>query len=168
MDKSKKLNMLLKANNATHTKDIDLLSQKTKADTIDTINNLLLLNMMVVKNTTIVMINNLLLINTMMIWNVSPFNWYPILFWEKKKTVFTNGLTSMFSMIITPIHLQKEIKWGNPTHLMLNTVFSTLPKPNITENWRYKLWAKYLNDITSRIFTLANVNYKHRTFDANY
>ena len=61
-------------------------------------------------------------------------------------------------------------KWnemGGPIHLMLTPVFSILPKPNITGNWRQELWVKYLRQI-SRIFTSANVNHKYRTFEANY
>ena len=48
--------------------------------------------------------------------------------------IFTSGLTSMNCEIITHTHLQKEMRWGAPTHLMLTTVFSTLPKPTITGN----------------------------------
>ena len=40
----------------------------------------------------------------------------------------------MMCEIITPIHLQKEMKRGAPTHLMVTQVFSTLPKPNIKGN----------------------------------
>ena len=63
----------------------------------------------------------------------------PAIVLEEEGDVFTSGLTSMICGIITPTHLQKEMRWGAPTHLMLTTVFSTLPKLNITGNWRQKL-----------------------------
>ena len=53
------------------------------------INNSLLVNMMVVKNTTFEVIKNSLLINTMEVQNKSPLNWYQTLSWKKKeKTIF--------------------------------------------------------------------------------
>ena len=54
------------------------------------------------------------------------------------------------------------MKQGASTFLMLTTVFSTLPKPNITGNQKQELWVKYLHQITSWIFISANVNHKYK------
>ena len=59
--------------------------------------------------------------------------------WKKRKNGFTNGLTTMIFGIITLTHLQNEMKWEAPVHLMLIPVFSTLPNPNITGNQRQEL-----------------------------
>ena len=78
------------------------------------INNVLLVNMMVVKNTKIKVSNSVLLINTILVWNKSPLNWYLKFSWKKKKMIFTSGLTNMINGMITPTHLRKEMKWGLP------------------------------------------------------
>ena len=45
----------------------------------------------------------------------------------------------MMCGIINHTHLRQEMKWGAPTHLTMIPVFSTLPKPNITENRKQEL-----------------------------
>ena len=87
---------------------------------------------------------------------------------EEEEDGLYSRLTSIISDIITPTHLKKEMKRGSQTFLMLMSVFSTLPKPNIMRNQRQELWLKYLHPITSQTFILAKVNHKYNTFEANY
>ena len=87
---------------------------------------------------------------------------------EEEEESFASGLTIMLCGIITPTHLQKEMRWGAPTHLMLISEFSTLAKPNITVNWRQELWVRYPRHIASQIFTSANVSFRYWTFKTNY
>ena len=54
---------------------------------------------------------------------------------EGEEDNFINGLTSMISGII-PLHICGRKSDGVPTHLMSTTMFSILPKPNITRNQR--------------------------------
>ena len=167
-DKSKDSNMLLKTNNVTYTKDINLLSQENQ-DCYNWHNQQVVTrkhdggreyynqsdqqciaykrNGGLGRDTIELAPNSIL---------------------EEEKEGFTSGLTSMIWGIIAPTHLWKEKRWGAPTHLMLTTMYSTLPKTNITGNQRQELWVKYLHHITNRIFTSANVNHKYRTFEANY
>jgi len=58
----------------------------------------------------------------------------PDIILEEEDVFARSGLTSIISGVINPTRLQKEMKLGALIHLMLTTVFSTLPKPNITGN----------------------------------
>ena len=92
---------------------------------------------------------------------------------EKKKNGFINVTTSMICGIVMPTHLRErngmEMKGGGGggTHSPMMLVSSKLPEPNIAGSQKQELWVNYLHQI-SRIFTLANINHKYGTFEANY
>ena len=78
------------------------------------------------------------------VWNVPTLYWKPTtplvpMSWKKRKSDFTNGLTNIMCGIVTPTHLRKELKLGASTHLLVILMFSTLPKPIITESQKQEL-----------------------------
>ena len=107
--------MLSETNNATHAKDIDLLSQENQEYYHQSDQQFIACKHDGgMKRFTIELVPNIVM--------------------EEEKIGFYQWADKYDQRDNNPYTTTEGNEMGNPTHLMLNTVLSTLPKPSITGN----------------------------------